>query len=802
MIRILFILLIFSTQLKGQELWQLQPYAPDSNYVIGAMSSGEPFWIHKDSLGISGGGGGSIEGNGNTNKVSYWASSDSLTHDTLFSYLPANDRLGIGINVPTGLGVGLHLNGGTFTDIHLTNPSTGTASSDGTSLFINGTNTFLTNRENGYIVLATQNIERIRIDEDGILADDLKSGGTAPTTSGTVVKLVSDANGRISFQANNTGTVTSVGLTTGTTGTDINVSGSPVTGSGSFTLNIPTASGSNTGKLSSTDWTTFNNKASGSGVANKVAFWSGTNTLSSNTVFHWDNTNGRLGLNNVAPSFRLDVSDDIRVNEQRIGKGSGNIGTNLVFGNGALSANTTGFQNLAIGFASLAACTTGNGNIALGNNTIETALTTGTNNVAIGNLAMQNAGNVSNNIAIGYQVFRNVTGSNNIGVGAGGVTSGSQNVCINQGVTGVTTGSQNILIGMEAGQSIGSGSTNVVIGRRAGWSSSNTSGSILIGNLAGFSETVGNRLHITNDNTTSNGIYGNFSNGRFGINTAPSSMTRTWDINGDLRVRNLITTTPVWLMGADNDGVASRCTLGTGLSLTGNTINANVGDNDWGVFSGIMCNWGVTGNPATFGSGLDVGIGTCSPTRDLDVNGNVRLRGAIYNSSNSAGTSGQVLTSQGSSAFVWADKASEQYAQLFSNSANAITANSSATLLTAANFGTLGYTGTTGFTNSATNRIRCDFTGTVKIQIDAVWEGGNGSSTNHNLMVYKNGSSGTTLPSLSAAGLALSGSQRGQQYYKNGIIVDVTANDYFEFYYTCPTGTTLVLPLITIQRIK
>lgn len=58
----------------------------------------------------------------------------------------------------------------------------------------------------------------------------------------------------------NTGTVTSIALATGTTGTDVNVSGSPITSSGTITLNIPTASGSARGLLSSTDWTTFNNK--------------------------------------------------------------------------------------------------------------------------------------------------------------------------------------------------------------------------------------------------------------------------------------------------------------------------------------------------------------------------------------------------------------------------------------------------------------------------------------------------------------------------------------------------------------
>ncbi len=43
------------------------------------------------------------------------------------------------------------------------------------------------------------------------------------------------------------GTVTSIALATGTTGTDVNVSGSPVTGSGTITLNIPDASTTNRG---------------------------------------------------------------------------------------------------------------------------------------------------------------------------------------------------------------------------------------------------------------------------------------------------------------------------------------------------------------------------------------------------------------------------------------------------------------------------------------------------------------------------------------------------------------------------
>jgi hypothetical protein len=40
-----------------------------------------------------------------------------------------------------------------------------------------------------------------------------------------------------------------------------------------------------------------------------------------------------------------------------------------------------------------------------------------------------------------------------------------------------------------------------------------------------------------------------------------------------------------------------------------------------------------------------VGIGTTNPTQEFDVNGDARIRGAVYDSSNSPGTSGQVLQS-------------------------------------------------------------------------------------------------------------------------------------------------------------
>ena len=60
--------------------------------------------------------------------------------------------------------------------------------------------------------------------------------------------------------ASDAGTVTSVGLAVGSTGTDVNVANSPITSSGNITLNLPTASATNRGLLSSADWAIFSAK--------------------------------------------------------------------------------------------------------------------------------------------------------------------------------------------------------------------------------------------------------------------------------------------------------------------------------------------------------------------------------------------------------------------------------------------------------------------------------------------------------------------------------------------------------------
>jgi len=156
-------------------------------------------------------------------------------------------------------------------------------------------------------------------------------------------------------KSNTNGTVTSVvALTIGTTGIDITSTAVTTTTTPVITLNIPTASASNRGALSSTDWSTFNNKQATlsltttgtSGVATLVAntlnvpnygsalsgylpltggtltgplggtsaTFSGDLTIDTNTLYV-DSTNNRVGIGTNTPDSTLQVVGTIRWND-------------------------------------------------------------------------------------------------------------------------------------------------------------------------------------------------------------------------------------------------------------------------------------------------------------------------------------------------------------------------------------------------------------------------------------------------------------------------------------------------------
>lgn len=99
------------------------------------------------------------------------------------------------------------------------------------------------------------------------------------------------------------GTVSSVGLSLGTTGTDVNVSNSPITSSGNINLNIPTASSTARGLLSTADWTTFNSKVSASlNTSNFVARFVGANLIGNGCI---QDIGTNVSIGNAIPSTSI-----------------------------------------------------------------------------------------------------------------------------------------------------------------------------------------------------------------------------------------------------------------------------------------------------------------------------------------------------------------------------------------------------------------------------------------------------------------------------------------------------------------
>ena len=86
---------------------------------------------------------------------------------------------------------------------------------------------------------------------------------------------------------------------TGTTGTDFTISSSGT----AHTFNLPTASGSNRGLLSSADWTTFNNK--GSGTVTSIGITAGTGISVSGSPV---TSSGSITVTNSAPDQTVSLT--------------------------------------------------------------------------------------------------------------------------------------------------------------------------------------------------------------------------------------------------------------------------------------------------------------------------------------------------------------------------------------------------------------------------------------------------------------------------------------------------------------
>ena len=117
------------------------------------------------------------------------------------------------------------------------------------------------------------------------------TGSTNFGTSGQVLTS-GGSSATPTWQTPTTGTVTSVSaLTLGTTGTDLSSSVANSTTTPVITLNVPTASATNRGALSSADWTIFNNKAASfTYISTYIPYGQGTTTPNQASNFTFDGT--------------------------------------------------------------------------------------------------------------------------------------------------------------------------------------------------------------------------------------------------------------------------------------------------------------------------------------------------------------------------------------------------------------------------------------------------------------------------------------------------------------------------------
>ena len=126
----------------------------------------------------------------------------------------------------------------------------------------------------------------------------------------------------------------------------------------------------------------LSNPATGTGSANKVAFWSGTSALSFNSNFHWDNTNARLGIGTSLPIASLNISTSGNNWNLFSSEGDFNIGTTthrlkmgIATGGGgagdAYIASQGGTNRLFVGtgtnFNTTQTLTLANGSVGIGN---------------------------------------------------------------------------------------------------------------------------------------------------------------------------------------------------------------------------------------------------------------------------------------------------------------------------------------------------------------------------------------------------------------------------------------------------
>lgn len=167
----------------------------------------------------------------------------------------------------------------------------------------------------------SQLVERVDIANNDVVP--IVASGATTTNKATISSI------QTFMQENLDVGVTSVGITIGTSGTDVSVTGSPVTTSGNITINIPTASATNRGLLSAADWITFNSKQD----AGSFVTLNTTQTITAQKTFTTSGSSDTMIISHGSGSgFALDVLKAGNNEALRVTKTSGSGNAMTVIG--------------------------------------------------------------------------------------------------------------------------------------------------------------------------------------------------------------------------------------------------------------------------------------------------------------------------------------------------------------------------------------------------------------------------------------------------------------------------------------
>ena len=312
---------------------------------------------------------------------------------------------------------------------------------------------------------------------------------------------------------------------------------------------------------------------------------------------------------------------------------------NNAFGFFSLEGNTTGARNAAFGTNSLTGNSTGSDNVAMGHQSLRFNQT-GFRNVAIGSLAMQaNVGGFFN-VAVGYEaLLKNIDSQSNTAIGPLALrenTSGQVNTGIGASALQLsTTGNSNTALGGAALQLNTSGFSNSAVGRDA--LISNTTGAFNTGigahSSVGFNNltnatAIGARSQVDSSNSL---VLGSIN----GVNSATSSTNV-----------GIGTSSPARRLHIVNAGISGGTSNGnTGIVLENNTnvyqhfltpstsekgllfgseaasIEGGVIFNNSALNNGLIFRTGGNTNRMAITSTGDVGVGTLTPSRELEITG-------------------------------------------------------------------------------------------------------------------------------------------------------------------------------------